>query len=224
MDKFEALRRSVMRRCVYALNTLALKDDRLPRDGAFDAAAANGLAAIVASESSGDEFEKKGRWVKSPLQLAETVSQKQAIWKSQISATVLTTLREGIKKAQPVRHGGADEEWDVLDEKHVGALIALDGHPALQVLDDLDEKSFAEAVTLLYWLETNEHYPADQWERSQMPDPGYCDDCGRQTLVSEGFDAFGIGPGEGVCIACGLERTYDDTVDDHLDWKFGDSQ
>ncbi len=233
MDNFVALRRRVMRRCVFALNALALRDDRLPRDGAFDAAVANGLAAIVASESSGDELENKrtqgkraenSRRVKSPLQLVETISQKQANWTSPIRAVVLASLKEGIEKAQPVRHGKADEEWDVLDEKHVEALVALDEHPALQVLDDLDGKSFAEAVTVLYWLETDRHYPADPWERSQIPEPACCDDCGRQTLVSEGFDAFGIGPGEGVCVACGLERTYEDTVADRLRWKIGDSK
>lgn len=224
MDTFSAVRCRVMRRCVYALNTLALRDDRLPRDGAFDAAAANGLAAVVAYESSGDEFEThgaRGARVKSPLHLVETIVQNQAGWNDSISIDALTALRDGIRLVQPIRHGNADEEWDVLNEKHIEALIALDDHSALQVLDELDGKAFAEAITTLYWRETSEHYPVDPWDRSQMPAPDFCDECGRQTLVSEQFDAFGIGPGEGVCIACGRERTYEDTLADHLERRFG---
>ena len=216
MGQFVALRRRVMRRCVYALNALALRDDRLPRDGAFDAAAANGLAAIVAFESSGDEFEGNGQMVKPPLKLAETIVQSQANWASSVSMTVLATLKDGIDRAKAVRHGRADEEWDVLDKSHVDALIDLDEHPALQVLDVLDGMGFEEAVTELYRLETAELYPDEPWVRSQMPEPDFCDDCGRQTLVSEEWDAFGFGPGEGVCIACGLERTYEDTVVDYI--------
>ena len=51
-NDFREVRRCVLRRCVYARNTLAMRDDRVPRDGAFDSAAANALAAIVACGDS----------------------------------------------------------------------------------------------------------------------------------------------------------------------------
>lgn len=221
MDKFTELRRRVMRRCVYALNTLALKDDRLPRDGAFDAAAANALAAIVAHRSRGAEYRPKSDQVKSPLTLIGIVARKKVRTKA-VSKAHIATLKAGIEHAQAVRHGRADEEWDLLRSEHVDSLIALDKHPTLNVLDALDGKNFDDAITLLYWLETEKHYPADPCDRMQMPEPDYCDECGRRTLVSDEFDAWGINLGEGVCIACGRERTYDDTVSDHLRWKFGD--
>ena len=65
--------------------------------------------------------------------------------------------------------------------------------------------------------------PFDPKERSMVPEPSACDECGRMTLITEEFDAFGIGPGEGICIACGEERTYDHTVRDYLAWRFGES-
>lgn len=221
MDEFTDLRRRVMRRCVYALNTLALRDDRLPRDGAFDAAAANALAAIVAYSSRGAEYRPNSDQVRSPLALVPIVARKKVRTKA-VSKAHVETLRAGIEQAQAVRHGRADEEWDLLRSQHVDSLIALDKHPALDVLDALDGKNFDDAITLLYWQEAEKHFPADPWDRLQVPEPDYCDECGRRTLISDEFDAWGINLGEGACIACGRKRTYGDTVFDHLRWKFGD--
>ncbi|WP_420618085.1 hypothetical protein [Candidatus Poriferisocius sp.] len=223
-DEFTELRRRVMRRRVYALNTLALRDNRMPRDGAFDAAAANALAAIVAYTASGREYGNKGR-VKSPTALLATIREDSEIKTDAIDDSELQTLEEGIEKAQSIRHGRADEEWDVLDESHVEALISLDQHPALQVLEVIDGLDLAQAVAELYRQETEERmpHPFDPKARSSMPEPSECCYCGRVTLITEEFDVFGIGPGEGTCIACGEERTYDDTVSDYLYWRFGET-
>ena len=223
-DEFTELRRRVMRRCVYALNALALRDDRLPRDGAFDAAAANALAAIVAYGGSGREYTRDGGRVESPMKLLEVVGQDPEIKTDAIDDCELRTLKEGIEKAQSIRHGRADEEWDVLDKRHIDALISLDLHPALRVLETVDGKDFEQAAVELYGQEAEERmpHPFDPVARSCVPEPSECEHCGRMTLITEEFDVFGHGPGEGICIACGEERTYDDTVVDYVYWKFGE--
>lgn len=221
-DEFTELRRRVMRRCVYALNALALRDDRVPRDGAFDAAAANGLAAIVAYSTSGREYERNDRWVKPPTALLEIVRRDAEVRTDALDSSDLRVLKKAIKEVQPLRHGRADEEWDVLDESHVAALIALDRHPALQVLELVDGMDFAQAAVELYRQEAEEFMPSRPEDRLGVPEPTICDFCGRMTLITEGFDAFGIHEGEGVCIACGEERTYEDTVRDYLNWRYGE--
>ena len=45
-----------------------------------------------------------------------------------------------------------------------------------------------------------------------VPDPVQCPQCWRDTLIAQEWDTWGIEVGEGVCIACGYERTYEDTV------------
>lgn len=221
-DEFTELRRRVMRRCVYALNALALRDDRVPRDGAFDAAAANALAAIVAYSASGREYEKPGGKVKSPTELLKLVRGKPEIKAGALDSSELRVLKKGINKAKSIRHGGADEEWDILEREHVDALLSLDKHPALGVLDLVEDMDFAHAAVELYGHEAEDRMPSGPEERSAVPDPSMCDQCGRMTLVSDGFDVFGVNEGEGVCIACGAERTYDDTLSDYLTWRFGE--
>ena len=220
-DKFTELRRRVMRRCVYALNTLALRDDRVPLDGAFDAAAANGLAAIVAYSASGHEYEGAGEWVKPPTKLLAIVTREAGIRTEALCTTQLGLLATAIKRIQPLRHGRADEEWDVLDRDHLDALISLDKHPALQVLDLVDGMDFAQASVELYRQEAAALMPLDSNDHLAIPEPATCDSCMRTTLLSKEFDVFGIHVGEGTCIACGEERTYEDTVLDYLDWRFG---
>jgi len=217
-DEFTALRRRVMRRCVYALNALALRDDRVPRDGAFDAAAANALAAIVAYMASGREYKSNGSWVQPPTALLAIVRREPEIKTDTLNNSELHTLGEGIEKAKLIRHGRADEEWDVLNKRHVDALISLDQHPALQVLEIVDGLDFTQAAVELYRTETEELMPFSPKERSMVPEPSECDYCGRMTLITEGSDVFGFDPGEGTCIACGRERTYDDTVHDYA-WR-----
>ena len=219
-DEFIELRRRVMRRCVYALNALALRDDRVPRDGAFDAAAANGLAAIVAYSASGDEYEGNYGRVKSPQCLLAIVRRDNEVRTCALDSSDLRVLKKAIRKAQPLRHGRADEEWDVLERRHVDALISLDRHPALQVLELVDGMDFAQASVKLFRQEAEEFTPSGSEDHWGVPEPATCDSCGRMTLIAEEFDAFGIHAGEGICIACGEDRTYEDTVRDYLAWKF----
>ena len=223
--EFTELRRRVMRRCVYARNSLALRDDRVPRDGAFDAAAANALAAIVAYGASGHEYTSDGGRVKSPTALLAIVAQDPEIKTDAIDDSELQTLKEGIEKAQPIRHGRADEEWDVLGKRHVEALISLDQHPALHVLETVDGLDCEQAEAELYGHEAEERRRllSDPRGHSMVPEPSDCHYCGRMTLVAEEFDVFGFGPGEGTCIACGEERTYDDTVGEYVAWRCGKS-
>ena len=221
IDEFTVLRRRVLRRCVYALNALALRDDRVPRDGAFDAAVANALAAIIASQGSGQEFQKThANRVKSPLELLELARDRAQEDDHSASQVDYTTLKEGIKTAMAFRHGRADEEWDALSEHHIKALLALDEHPALRVLELVDGMHYEDAVMEIYSHEAEKFMPFDPKERSMVPDPAYCDNCGRVTLIAE--DSHWSGIGEGICIACGEERTYDDTVADHLALKLGE--
>lgn len=208
-----------MRRCVYALNALALRDDRVPRDGAFDAAAANGLAAVVAFLAAGDEYEGNSRWVKSPTVLLAIVEGDATSTTGALDKSDLSVLRQAIEMAKPLRHGGADEEWDVLDQRHVAALIALDRHPALQVLELVDGMDFAQASVELYRQEAEEFMPSHPKDRLNVPEPATCDSCTRMTLIAGEFDVFGFDVGEGICIACGEERTYEDTVRDYLAWR-----
>ena len=221
-DQFTELRRRVMRRCVYALNALALRDDRVPRDGAFDAAAANGLAAIVAYSAIGREYEGSHGRVKSPRALLAIVKRDDKIRMCALDTSDLSVLEEALAKAQSLRHGRADEEWDVLDGRHVDALILLDRHPALQVLDLVDGMDFAQAAVELYRQEAEKFMPSRPEDRLGVPEPATCESCMRMTLIAGAFDVFGIHVGEGNCIACGEERTYEDTIRDYLDWQFGD--
>ena len=46
-----------------------------------------------------------------------------------------------------------------------------------------------------------------------VPDPVEFPQCWRDTLIAQEWDAWGIEVGEGVCIACGYERTYEDWSD-----------
>ena len=222
-DDFREVRLRVMRRCVYALNTLAMRDDRVPRDGAFDSAAANALAAIVALGGNRREYEATGGIVKTPLVLLKIVRTDANIRTSALSSPDLRLLKKGIKTAQKFRHGRAEDDWDVLREDHLNALIALDKHPALQVLELVDGMDLEEAATTVFAEEALGLLPYDHEGSFSVPDPATCDCCGRMTLVTEGFDMFGWGVGEGICIACGEERTYDDTVNEYVAWRLEES-
>ncbi len=211
-----------MRRCVYALNTLAMRDDRLPRDGAFDAAAANGLAAIVAFEDGGREYEATGGTVKAPMALLAIIRNDANIRTAAVRDPDLEVLKNGIKNAQKFRHGRAEEDWDVLRAEHINALVALDQHPALRVLELVGGMDFEDAVSEVFAQEAARLLPSAIKDREMVPEPVECDACWRMTLIADGVDAFGINVGEGICIACGTERTYEDTVRDYLSWRFGD--
>jgi hypothetical protein len=60
-DEFWQLRVKVLRRVVYGLNTLALEGGRVPAEGPFDVAVANGVAAILSAEQPGTEVDSTGK-------------------------------------------------------------------------------------------------------------------------------------------------------------------
>ena len=216
LDEFTELRRRVLRRCVYALNSLALRDDRVPPDGAFDAAISNGLAAIVAHESAGNEYEKNREFVKPAMSLLDVA--KEYLSTSGILNDVDLELLEGaIDRIKPLRHGRADDEWYALGKVHVDILLKLDRHQALRILDLVDGFDFSEAATALYRHEVEAILPSNPKERSMTLDPAYCDNCGRTTLIVEDFHYSGLVPGAGNCIACGYERTEDEAEQDYLE-------
>jgi hypothetical protein len=59
-DDLRHLRMTVLRRVVYGLNTLALEEGRVPTEGPFDVAVANGVAAILSSLQPGGEVNSDG--------------------------------------------------------------------------------------------------------------------------------------------------------------------
>ncbi|MFZ1115675.1 MAG: hypothetical protein WAN44_07600 [Propionibacteriaceae bacterium] len=92
------------------------------------------------------------------------------------------------------------------------ALVKLDDHRSLRVRERFVDKTFVDAVVLCFEAEAESQLPWDPKERSMVPDPVQCPQCWRDTLIAQEWDAWGIEVGEGVCIACGYERTYEDTV------------
>ncbi|MGH8545164.1 MAG: hypothetical protein ACREX3_16385, partial [Gammaproteobacteria bacterium] len=206
----------VLRRATFAVNAHALLADRVSPEGPYDAAAANGLAVIVADISPGSEMQatKAGDRVLAPLKLLDILSSSGAgAWLPKLS---LSLLEEGILLCQEFRHGRADDEWTRVTRHHIEALVYLDNHPSLGVLQMTDGQSFEEAVVTLYQLAVAEHYPSDPKDGSLFPDVVECPSCWRHTLITQGWDVFGIEVGEGTCIACGYERTYEDTINDAL--------
>ncbi|MEU2994656.1 hypothetical protein ACPCAJ_30995 [Streptomyces griseoincarnatus] len=130
------------------------------REGVFDQALSNALAAIVASEWPGEELDRNGR-VKSASALlrliekhvpatdgivlvpdkdpmpeipqGDTDSLFQAPRFSSHTRIDVRTLQDGIEASQAARHGrGAGG----LQRRHIEALLALDGHRSLGVMGE----------------------------------------------------------------------------------------
>lgn len=200
---------------MYGLNTAALEDNRIPAEGPFDTAVSNGLAAVLAYESPGAEQDNNGR-VLPPNALLNQVREWTNSGDQWTLSIDVQLLKEGVDRSQLFRHGRADDEWTRVSQNHVAALVALDDHPALRILDSVRGKTLDEAVVIAYIDEVDEHLPFDPKDRSMVPEVGECPECWRQTLIAEGWDAWGVELGEEVCIACGYERTYEDTVADAL--------
>jgi hypothetical protein len=212
-DEFLSLRLRVLRRAAFGLNAAALTDDRVPPEGLFDAAAANGLAAIVAAELPGREFDRNGR-VHAPRRLLTMLREEGGPGTEWIDSEVVI---DGLTLSQPLRHGGADDEWTHITNRHIDALADLDRHDALQVIDQANGSTFHELVVALYAVEVQEKLPFDLKDRLTVPDPEECPECGRETLIAEGWDPFGVGIGEGTCIACGYERTEPEVIGEAVD-------
>jgi Zn ribbon nucleic-acid-binding protein len=100
---------------------------------------------------------------------------------------------------------------------HIDALVKLDDHWSLQVRQRLVGKTFEDAVVLCFEEEAERQLPWDPKGRTSFPDPVECPQCWRHTLLTDGWDDWGVEVGEGICISCGYERTYEDTIGDALE-------
>lgn len=215
-NKFKQVRRKILRRTVFATNVHAMSSGAVSPDGSFDAAAANALALMVSYEVKGAEYDKAGR-VRSPLELLDVVIRLPAIG-THLPDLDAARLRNAILESQKFRHGRADDEWARLDKADIDSLAYLDEHPGLGVLDVTEGLSFDDVVVALWRIETDGHV---EWDRKHgdLNDVIECPDCWRETLVTIGSDAFGIGPGQGRCIACGYLRTEEEAFDEALAFK-----
>lgn len=130
------------------------------REGVFDQALSNGLAAIVASEWPGKEVDRTGRILSASALLrviekhipatdgivlvpdehpmpdipqGDTDSLFQPPRLSSHTRIDVRTLQNGIEASQAARHGrGAG----ALQHRHIEALLALDGHRSLGVMGE----------------------------------------------------------------------------------------
>ncbi|GIF98325.1 hypothetical protein [Catellatospora citrea] len=201
MDPAE-LRRQVMRRLRYGLNVVALERDLVPPEGPFDVALTNGLAAIVSLEDPGAEGDSRGRMLPASALLKVLEDRGELL--------DFPALREALDITQPLRHGRADDEYLMPVQRHLQALIDLDRHRALLVLDQARSDSKVEdLVARLYADAANEVAGLDLMsskERLDQPDFEECDECWRNTFLPDWHDEFGGTNSTGRCVACGYER------------------
>jgi hypothetical protein len=198
-------RRLVLRRAVFAVNVHALKDDKVSPDGAFDAATANALAAIVSYRCDGAEFE--GKLVKPPRRLMKDAERLDHVrtWLPLFDGSRLTAA---LLQSQKFRHARADDEWARVGIEDIEALAYLDRHPALEVLESTKGESFDEAVRTIWGFEVANNIGWDPYTDC-TDDSIECPTCRRFTLLVGGGNLDAV-PGQGRCIACGHERTRDD--------------
>jgi hypothetical protein len=209
-DGFEHVRRQVLRRVRYATNAVALRDNRLPPEAPYDAALANGLLAIIADEWPGAEIKSNGQ-TKAARDLLDVI---EGHGNHRLSYVDTSVLRDGLDLTQPARHGRSDDEFAVLRPDHVGALIALDEHPALQFLDAASAADNIDRLILKAFEERAcAEVPFDPRGDDPHPDPEECDECWRPTFLPSGRDMFGGTNTAGQCIACGHTRTEDEALD-----------
>lgn len=207
------VRRQVLRRVYYAANAAGLGDDRLPPDGLYDTALTNALLVIVSDKWPGEEVSPSGK-TKPASQLLELLEEHD----TSFEYAHVATLREGLKLTQPLRHGSQDDEFAVLQRKHIDALIALDKRPGLRFLDKVSpERTLSDLIGLAFTERAGEGLPFDPKERSAVPGLEQCEECSRPTFLPTSWDDFGGTMSAGTCIACGYERTDDDADDQAVD-------
>lgn len=200
-----SVRRQVLRRVRYATNLLALEADRIPPEGAFDAALSNGLLSIVAEEWPGaDAYPKRDKML--PASELLTVIEGAG----HLPMVDVPILNEALDLTQPFRHGRADDEFAIIGPGHLAALTALDEHRALRFVETARGRSLDECVVLAFTERAEEELPFDPKDRLDTPEPGYCDECNRSTFLRSGWDMFGGNTAGGFCIACGYELSKDE--------------
>lgn len=209
----EEMRREVLRRVEYARNVHALRGERPPRESLFDTAVTNALVAIVAYLWPGEERDWNGR-NKPATELLRLIESREDPRTEEID---VTTLMEGVLRAQPFRHGRADDEEDGLLGHHIDALEALDEHPALRILDQSRGVPEEELYRQAFLRRAEDELPGDPKDRLLLPDPEECEQCLRPTFLREGWDMFGGDESAGRCIACGFTITEAEADDRAID-------
>ncbi len=186
------------------MNTVALFELAVPPEGPFDTALTNGLLLIAAAELPGEDFNEYGH-TRSATSLLGLIERRGA-GKDLVD---VDRLRDGLDLTQSFRHGRADDEFAIIDGRHVAALKRLDDHCAVRVLDTARR---ARDVYGCLWdvlvEEAEAELPSDPKDRMEVPDPEVCDMCQRPTFLLAGWDLFGGLDSAGVCIACGHERDH----------------
>ena len=201
----------MLRRVAYAENYLALAAPSVPMDGLFDTALTNGLLAIVSSEWPGEDQAKDGRTLPASS-LLDVVRRRGGL-----ELIVVESLQEAIALTQPVRHGRADDEDDVVTSSHINALGRLDSHPARAIVEKCRNKTHDQCLVIAYYERANDELPAAPKERVDHPDPDDCDECARPTFIRSGWDSFGGTMTGGFCVACGFELSEADASDRAFD-------
>lgn len=195
------IRRRAIRRSRYGMNAVAMFDPKVPAEGPFDAALTNGLLVIVAEEAPGQDFDESGR-ARAASALLKIVR------RCSIEVPAVELLREGLTLTQAFRHGRADEEWITIDGRHVQAVMNLDEHWALNVLDTArDALNVDDCLYRMFVEEAERQLPFDPKDRSDVPEPDFCDQCHRPTFLAAGWDMFGGTDSPGFCVACGYIRS-----------------
>lgn len=225
-------------RCSAVLNA----DHEVPGcEAAFDQALSNGLTAIVAHEWPGNEANAKG-WVYSAAELLQAIAKRAAVqpdgthlisWSdprgdSQEIRVDTDTLHSGITAAQAPRHARGP---GTLERRHVDALLALDGHPALGRISEVvsderwgqaevrdiydrqraeeylefigDEEALvrAERAPELVELYHPKHNP--DWERTELEECRVCEFASFRLDFPSEFP----NTGRGACLVCSYTRS-----------------
>lgn len=207
------IRTQAVRRIEYGWKTASLMKQAQPSESDWDTALTNGLLAIVAAEAPGKECQGKGLRLHPASKLLEIL---KALGLPE-GIVHEPTLREGLEIGQPIRHGGSDDENDGIGSSHVKALVSLDQHWALNVLKlvrnftthhQLCEEVYAQVAV--------EAGPFDLKDQLMAEDTTDCAECGRETFLPDGLDAWGWTSAAGRCATCGYVVTWDEADDSDM--------
>lgn len=233
----------IQRAVQYAVCTSILEiDPDVPGEALFDQALSNGLAALVAHQWPGREANVNGRTFSADtlLKIIEENTPQQpdgthiVSWQRHDGTPAeivinVGALRNGITETQAVRHARGP---GALTRTHVEALLALDAHPALRRVSEVQsDKHWADAGpadaaeqdrALAYLSFIGDDEAAERAERASdhlepyhpkhNPDGNrstmdHCPVCGYEAFRLEAPDGDGYGTGVGACFVCSYTRT-----------------
>jgi hypothetical protein len=200
-DELAPIRRQAIRRARFAANFHALKGGQVPPEGVFDAALTNGLAAIVAHDWPGEDLNARGR-VHSAPKLLGIIEEKQTLGYFQHDL-----LLDAVLLTAALRHGAVDDDFADITVHHIGAVEILDQHPALQFLKGTEGLTIMQAVDASARSLGLDALPIRPKDRLGVPGAEWCEECGKETFLPDGWDMYGGTTTAGVCKWCGYERT-----------------